>query len=161
MRGKDTTVIIVKPINILLVEDNPGDVRLIHEVFSEHPRLGIHVVGNVVEACEFLNRSGPSQKFPIPDLILLDLNLPGFSATVLLTARSKIPEWMAIPVVMFTSSGLPSDRERCLALGANDYITKPREWSDWTLVLETLIDVHAVKRPAVSQPPTPPPRPTT
>lgn len=156
MRGKDTTVIIVKPVNVLLVEDNPGDVRLIHEVFNEHPRLGIHVVGNVVEACEFLGHTGPSQKHPIPDLILLDLNLPGVSATVLLTERSKIPEWMAIPVVMFTSSGLPSDRERCLALGANDYITKPREWTDWTLVLETLIDVHAMKKkPGSSEKPAP------
>lgn len=152
MRDKDTSAILVKPINVLLVEDNPGDVRLIFEVFSEHPHLGIHVVGNVVEASKFLNRTGPSQTYPVPDLILLDLNLPGFSATVLLTARSKIPEWMAIPVVMFTSSGLPSDRERCLALGANDYITKPREWSDWMLVLETLIDVHAVaKKPGSSE----------
>lgn len=146
MNGKDTTVIIVKPFNLLLVEDNPGDVRLIHEVFRENPRLAIHVVENVVKACEFLNRTGHGQKYPVPDLILLDLNLPGFSATVLLTARTKVPEWQAIPVVMFTSSGLPSDRERCLALGANDYITKPREWADWTVVLETLVDVYEAKK---------------
>jgi len=146
MKGKDTTVVIVKPFNLLLVEDNPGDVRLIHEVFRENPRLGIHVVENVVKACEFLDRAGPSQKYPVPDLILLDLNLPGFSATVLLTARTQVPEWRVIPVVMFTSSALLSDRERCLSLGANDYITKPREWADWTVVLETLVDVYTAKK---------------
>jgi two-component system response regulator len=139
---RDTTALIERPFHLLMIEDNHGDVVLVEEALRHHPRLSVHVVENTVEACRFLKKQDDFAHAPVPDLILLDLNLPVFSGILFLTARQIVPEWFKIPVVVFTSSALESDRERCLALGANDYLTKPREWNDWIMLLETKVDLY-------------------
>lgn len=142
----ESSSVIVRPFHLLLVEDNPGDVRLITEVFQGQRRTFVHHVENTNEACDLLNQKGRFADAQKPDLILLDLNLPVLSGQVFLRARQRIPDWMAIPVVVFTSSANDSDRQACLFLGADDYMVKPREWCDWTLVLHTLVDTYSYRR---------------
>ncbi|SFB69936.1 Response regulator receiver domain-containing protein [Halobiforma haloterrestris] len=115
-----------EPARILLVEDNPGDVRLTREAF-EAARIesDLYVVSDGAEALEFLEQRGEYEDAPRPDLVLLDLNLPRASGEEVLTELKDDPELRTIPVIVLTSSRAEEDIVRSYELHANAYLTKP------------------------------------
>lgn len=116
----------VMPIEILLVEDSPGDVELARgSLESSKLRLVLHVVDDGEEAMDFLRRSGKHAKAPRPDLVLLDLNLPKKDGREVLAEIKADPELKRIPVVILTTSSEEADVLRAYNLHANCYITKP------------------------------------
>jgi CheY-like chemotaxis protein len=119
--GKDA-----KTIEVLLVEDSPGDVRLTREAFKDAKVLiNLSVASDGVEAMAFLNREGDHALAPRPDLILLDLNLPKKDGREVLEEIKQNSELMSIPVVVLTTSASEEDVLRSYRLHANCYITKP------------------------------------
>lgn len=128
--------------NVLLVEDNPGDVNLIRMCAERFPGLVVHHVPNAVQAHRFLLSQHPFDKAPTPDLVLLDLRMPVFDgASVLESMRESLPHG-DIPVVVFTSSTLLTDRVRCQELGASDYINKPADWVAWQSKIHRILKDH-------------------
>jgi CheY-like chemotaxis protein len=120
-----------RPIRILLVEDNPGDADLIRETLAEVvPQLDVLVIGDGAEAVEYLNRRRHGSNDPemrLPDLMLLDLNLPKMSGHEVLAEARKSPELRALPIVVVTSSDASRDIVASYRLGANAYVTKAGE----------------------------------
>jgi len=128
-----------KPVDILLVEDNPGDVRLTKEALRDAKVLNeIFVVRDGVEAMEFLNREGSFAKAPIPDLILLDLNLPRKDGREVLADVKKDPKLKRIPVVVLTTSKADEDIVKSYNLHANAYITKPVDLNRFAEIIHAL-----------------------
>ncbi|MGH2669141.1 MAG: response regulator [bacterium] len=124
-----------RPVEILLVEDNPGDVRLTQEVLSEtQVDNHLNVVRDGQEAIAFLRREYPFNDSPRPDLILLDLNLPRKDGRELLADIKTDSDLKRIPVLVLTTSNAEQDIHRTYQLQANCYIIKP-------LGLEQFIDV--------------------
>lgn len=116
----------IRPVCVLLVEDNPADARLVSEVWRrQRLRLDLHHVASGEAALAFLDQAPPYGDAPMPDLILLDLNLPGISGQEVIEAVRKRPDWAHLPVVVLTSSDEEADIVRSYALGANAYLTKP------------------------------------
>ncbi|HMI51426.1 MAG TPA: response regulator [Candidatus Saccharimonadales bacterium] len=114
------------PIEVLLVEDNPGDVRLTREAFKDAKvHINLHVASDGAEAMSFLGRQGDYAHVPRPDLILLDLNLPKKDGREVLGEIKASPALMSIPVVILTTSASEADILRSYKLHANCYITKP------------------------------------
>jgi CheY-like chemotaxis protein len=112
--------------NVLLVEDNPGDVRLTREAFEESDtEVRLHVVTDGVEALEFLAREGGHTDAPTPDVVLLDLNLPRKSGEEVLETIREDGSLPTPPVVVLTSSDAAEDVARSYELSANAYMTKP------------------------------------
>jgi two-component system, chemotaxis family, response regulator Rcp1 len=139
------------PINILLVEDNPGDVRLTVEALKEgkvHNHLS--VVSDGVEALAFLRNQGPYSDAPRPDLMLLDLNLPKKDGREVLAEIKDDPSLRRIPVVVLTTSEAEADVLKSYALHANCYITKPVDLEQFIHVIGTIEDfwLTIVKLPA-------------
>ena len=117
---------ILSPIEVLLVEDNPGDVRLTQEALKTGKiRNRINVVGDGVEALAYLRREGTHQNTVRPDLILLDLNLPRKDGREVLREIKADPALRSIPVVILTTSKSEEDIARSYDLHANCYVTKP------------------------------------
>jgi CheY-like chemotaxis protein len=115
-----------KPIEILLVEDNPGDVRLTLATFQSGGVLNeIHVAVDGEDAMAFLRRQGQHARAPRPDIILLDLNLPKKSGREVLAEIKADPELLDIPVVVLTISQEESDILQTYDLRAHSYLTKP------------------------------------
>ena len=115
-----------RSIEILLVEDNPGDARLTVEAMREAKlRNRMHVVEDGVEAMAFLRRQGRYGEAPRPDLILLDLNLPRKDGREVLAEVKADPDLKRIPVVILTTSRAEEDVLRAYELHANCYVTKP------------------------------------
>ncbi|SIR73121.1 response regulator [Natronorubrum thiooxidans] len=115
-----------KPAQILLVEDNPGDVRLTEEAFKQgRIENDLHVVSDGNEALEFLYQRGEYADAPRPDLILLDLNLPRKDGEDVLEELKDDSELRSIPVIVLTSSRAEEDVVRSYELHANAYLTKP------------------------------------
>ena len=115
-----------QPIEILLVEDNPADVRFFSEALHmARIRHTLSVVTNGEEAMAFLHRQVPYQSAPRPEVIVLDLKLPRVSWHAVLAALRVDPELRSIPVVVLTSSYAPRDQERSYDLEAEHYVTKP------------------------------------
>src|SRR6202142_4507941 len=115
-----------QPIEILLVEDNPGDVRLTLEVMKDaRVRNHMSMVKDGVEALAFLRHEGDFADAPRPDLILLDLNLPKKDGREVLADIKESPTLKSIPVVILTTSASEADILRSYQLHANCYITKP------------------------------------
>ena len=111
---------------ILLVEDNPGDVRLTQEAFREgHIDNDLHVVHDGAEAMEFLHRQGDHEDAPRPDMVLLDLNLPRMNGDEVLERIRDDPDLCHTPVVVLTGSRAEEDILRSYELQANAYLTKP------------------------------------
>ena len=129
-----------RSIEILLVEDNPGDARLTMEAMRDAKvRNRIHVVEDGVEAMEFLRRQGRYGDAPRPDLILLDLNLPKMDGREVLAEVKADPNLKRIPVVVLTTSQAEEDVLRAYDLHANCYVTKPVDLAQFMKIVE-LID---------------------
>jgi CheY-like chemotaxis protein len=128
-----------EPIEILLVEDNPGDVRLTREALSEGGVLNnLHVVGDGVDAMAYLRQDGEYADATTPDLVLLDLNLPKMDGTEVLEEVKADPDLRRIPVVVLTSSAAEEDIVRSYDLHANAYITKPVDMDQFIEVARNL-----------------------
>lgn len=139
------------PINILLVEDNPGDVRLTQEAFKEGKlRNKLNVVSDGVEALDFLYLRHPYQDAPTPDLILLDLNLPKMDGREVLEHIKADKKLRRIPVVVLTTSKAEEDILKSYNLHANCYITKPVELDEFFHIIQTIEDfwLTVVKLPS-------------
>jgi CheY-like chemotaxis protein len=117
---------VVFPIEVLLVEDDPGDVLMTREAFEEHKlRNRLSVVSDGDEALAYLRQEGIHRDAPRPDLILLDLNLPRRDGREVLSEIKSDPELRRIPVVVLTTSQADEDILRSYQLHANAYVTKP------------------------------------
>ena len=127
----------MKVIEILLVEDNPGDARLTREALAQSKvRNNLHHARDGEEALDFLRGSGPGGQHPHPDLILLDLNLPRRHGREVLEEIKSDPALMHIPVVILTSSQAEEDILRSYQSHANCFITKPVDLEQLTKVVQ-------------------------
>ena len=126
-------------VQILLVEDNPGDIRLTQEAMKEGDLPNkLHVVKDGVEAIAFLRRQGPYSDAPRPDLILLDLNLPKKSGREVLEDIKSDPALKTIPVVVLTTSDAKTDVVNVYQLHANCFITKPVDLEEFMNVVRRI-----------------------
>jgi len=126
-------------IEILLVEDNPGDVRLTKEALREGKILNnLNVVADGVEALAFLRRTGDYAGVPRPELILLDLNLPKKDGREVLAEIKNDKNLRTIPVVVLTSSSAEQDIVKSYNLHANCYITKPVDLDQFITVVKSI-----------------------
>ena len=129
----------VKLIDILVVEDNPGDARLIMEVLKSNKiHNSLHIVADGVEAMDFLNKKGPYQNMPRPDLIFLDLNLPRKDGREVLSELKSDDNLKQIPIVVMTMSQAEEDILRSYSLHANCYVTKPLNLDQFIKVIESI-----------------------
>jgi CheY-like chemotaxis protein len=130
-----------RPIRVLLVEDNPGDVRLTIEAMREGRVLNsLSVAGDGEEAMAFLRKQPPHQDAPRPDLILLDLNLPRKDGREVLAEIKSDDSLRRIPVVILTTSRAEEDVLRSYDLHANCYITKPVDLDQFINVVKSIND---------------------
>jgi two-component system, chemotaxis family, response regulator Rcp1 len=143
-----------KPVDVLLVEDNPGDVRLTIEVLKEAKIINkLSVATDGVEAMDFLQKKGKFQDAPRPDLILLDLNLPKKDGREVLAEIKTDPDLKRIPVVILTTSQDEQDILKSYNLHANCYITKPVDLTQFIAVVKAVENfwVSIVKLPPKKQ----------
>jgi two-component system, chemotaxis family, response regulator Rcp1 len=127
------------PLHILLVDDNPGDADLTRDALESGKVLvRITVVVDGEQALAYLRSQHPFEQAERPDLILLDLNLPGVSGREVLGEIKKDPSLRAIPVVVLSSSDAASDVSRSYDLGANCYITKPVGLAEFQSIVQTV-----------------------
>ena len=127
------------PVEILLVEDNPGDVRLTKEALKEGKVYNnLHWAKDGVEALEFLKRQGKHAKAPRPDIILLDLNLPKKDGREVLALIKKDSDLKQIPVVVLTTSEAEEDVLKSYELHANCYVTKPVDLEKFIHVVQSI-----------------------
>lgn len=126
-----------RKVNILLVEDNSGDVILTKEAFSEiNFSDNIYVVTDGEDALDFLYQRGKFEQAPTPDLILLDLNLPRRDGREVLQEIKKHPKFHRIPVIILTTSKSDKDVKYCFANHANSYITKPIDYAEFVNIIK-------------------------
>ena len=140
-----------KAIEVLLVEDNPGDVRLTKEALKEGRLLNnVNVVGDGIEALSFLRRKDKYEQVVQPDLILLDLNLPKKDGREVLAEIKADPNLRRIPVVILTTSSAEEDILKTYDLHANCYVTKPVDLDRFMGVVKSIEDfwVSVVKLPS-------------
>ncbi|HVL87037.1 MAG TPA: response regulator [Candidatus Thermoplasmatota archaeon] len=131
----------IRPAEILLVEDNPGDVRLTREALRESKLINrLSVAQDGEEAIAFLRREGAYVKAPRPDLVLLDLNLPRKNGREVLAEMKADPQLRRIPVVILTSSKSEEDVVRSYDLHANCYVTKPVSLDRFVDVVRSIED---------------------
>jgi CheY-like chemotaxis protein len=127
------------PIEILLVEDNPGDVRLTRETLKETKVLNtLSVVDDGEKALQFLRRQAPYENAPRPDLVLLDLNIPKLDGREVLQSIKDDPDLRVIPVVVLTTSKAEEDILKSYQLHANCYISKPVELDGFITVVRSI-----------------------
>ncbi len=137
-------------IDVLLVEDDDGDVLMTREAFEHHKiRNNLHVVQDGEEALQFLRREGQYEDAPRPGLILLDLNLPRRDGREVLAELKADPELRVIPVVVLTTSEAEEDILRSYSLHANAYVSKPVDFDRFIDVIRQIDDffVTVVKLP--------------
>jgi len=133
-------------VDILLVEDNLGDIQLFTEAIEETAAdLKIFSIRDGIEAIKFLRNEPPYQDAPKPAIILLDLNLPGKDGRKILAEIKSDPALAIIPVVIFSGSDAPQDVSACYSLHANCYIVKPRDLSGLTETIRSLVDFWLMK----------------
>jgi chemotaxis family two-component system response regulator Rcp1 len=129
------------PLQVLLVEDSPGDVRLTQEAFREANRtIVLHVASDGVEAMAFLRREGTHTAAPRPDLILLDLNLPRMDGREVLAHIKGDHELMTIPIVILTTSSAEADIVKSYELHANCYLSKPVQLDAFEVLVKSIND---------------------
>ena len=129
------------PVNVLLVEDSPGDVRLTQEALKDAKvHINLHVASDGIEAMAFLLREGAHAENPRPDLILLDLNLPRKDGREVLKEIKESATLATIPVVILTTSAAQEDVINSYRLHANCYITKPVSLDGFLKVVQSIDD---------------------
>src|SRR5277367_5691679 len=128
-------------IDVLLVEDDEGDVLMTREAFEFHKiRNRLHVVSDGKQALQLLRKTGPYADAPRPGLILLDVNLPRVSGLEVLAELKQDPELLAVPVVMLTTSQAEEDILRSYKLHANAYVSKPVDFEAFTSAIRQIDD---------------------
>lgn len=128
-----------RPIRILLVEDDPGDVMITTEALEQTQLLHeLHTVGDGEEALHFLLREGVYRKAPRPDLVLLDLNLPRVDGRQVLTKVKEDPDLLSIPIVILSTSEAEEDILRSYQLHANAYVSKPVDFQAFLTVVRQI-----------------------
>ena len=128
-----------KPFEILLAEDNHGDVRLIEETLKKNKvSINLHVMKDGIEALSFLKRKGKHSNAPHPDLVLLDLHLPKKEGLEVLKKIKGDPDLKRIPVIILTTSGAEEDVLKSYQLHGNCYITKPINLDQYVTVLKSI-----------------------
>jgi len=140
------------PIEILLVEDNPGDARLTKEALRDAKvRNNLHVVLDGVEALAFLRRQGKHAAVPKPDLILLDLNLPKKDGREVLEEIKQDDQLRHIPIVILTTSQAEKDIIESYRLRANAFVTKPVDLEQFLKVVQSIehfwLEIVKLSRP--------------
>jgi two-component system, chemotaxis family, response regulator Rcp1 len=133
-------------VDILLIEDNAGDVKLITDALAEtekHPSF--NVVRDGMEAMQFLKHEGTFQNAPRPQIIMLDLNLPRKDGREVLNEIKSDPSLRLIPVIVFSSSDAPLDIYNCYALCANCYLVKPRDLFSLIDTINSLVEFWLTK----------------
>jgi CheY-like chemotaxis protein len=131
----------VAPLDVLLVDDDPGDILMTREAFEFYQlRNTLHVVTDGEQALQFLHRTGPYTDAPRPGLILLDVNLPKLSGLEVLAELKKDPELLAVPVVMLTTSQADEDILRSYKLHANAYVSKPVDFEHFIAAIRQIDD---------------------
>jgi two-component system, chemotaxis family, response regulator Rcp1 len=134
------------PIDVLLVEDSPGDVRLTQEAFHEANRaIHLHVATDGVEAMAFLRREGVHVSAPRPDLILLDLNLPKMDGREVLAHIKGDDDLKTIPTVILTTSTAEADIVKSYELQANCYLSKPVQLDAFENLVKSINDFWLTK----------------
>ena len=129
------------PLQILLVEDSPGDVRLTQEAFREAgTRIDLHVAVDGVAAMSFLRRQGDHGQAPRPDFILLDLNLPKMDGREVLAHIKEDTSLKTIPTIILTTSEADGDILKSYQLQANCYLNKPVQFDAFETVVRTIND---------------------
>lgn len=128
-----------RPVNILLIEDNPGDVRLAQEAFKEGKyNVNLEVVMDGLEALKFLHKEAPYHDVVTPDLILLDLNLPKKDGREVLREVKSDPDLKCIPIVVLTTSNAQQDILKSYNLHVNSYINKPVDFDKFFDIIQTI-----------------------
>jgi CheY-like chemotaxis protein len=126
-------------VDVLLVEDDEGDVLMTREAFEFHKiRNPLHVVTDGEQALQFIRRAGPFADAPRPGLILLDVNLPRVSGLEVLAELKQDPDLHVIPVVMLTTSQAEEDILRSYELHANAYVTKPVDFEHFVAAVRQI-----------------------
>jgi two-component system response regulator len=140
----------IRPAEVLLVEDDPGDEMMTREAFEDN-KIGnsLHVVRDGLEALDFLYKRGAYEGAPTPDLILLDLNLPKYDGRQVLEKVKSDADLAMIPVVVLTTSAAEEDILRSYKLHANAYVTKPVDLDQFMAAIRQIDDffVTVVKLP--------------
>jgi chemotaxis family two-component system response regulator Rcp1 len=135
-----------RPLNVLLVEDSPGDVRLTQEAFRDANRsVHLHVASDGVEAMAFLRHEGAHVRAPRPDIILLDLNLPQMDGREVLAYIKEDESLKAIPTVILTTSDSEADIAKSYQLQANCYLKKPVQLEAFENLVKSINDFWLTK----------------
>lgn len=133
-------------VEVLLVEDSPGDVRLTREAFRDaNMSIHLHVATDGVEAMAFLRREGEYAKAPRPDMILLDLNLPRMDGREVLAHIKADPDLRLIPTVILTTSESEADIVKSYQLQANCYLSKPVQLDAFESLVKSINDFWLTK----------------
>jgi len=126
---------------ILMVDDNPADIDLTSEVLAQSKgHFHVNAVNDGVEALSFLQRHGKYAGAPVPDLVVLDLNLPRKDGCAVLSSIKADPALAKIPVVIFTTSQAEADITRSYKLGANCYLKKPGNLPEFVAVVQSMAE---------------------
>jgi chemotaxis family two-component system response regulator Rcp1 len=134
------------PIDVLLVEDSPGDVRLTQEAFRETNRaIHLHVASDGIEAMAFLRQEGKHANVPRPDFILLDLNIPKMDGREVLSQIKTDEDLKTIPTIILTTSDAEADIVRSYQLQANCYLSKPVQLDEFEAVVKSINDFWLMK----------------
>jgi CheY-like chemotaxis protein len=132
-----------RPYHVLLVDDDPADIALIGQSFTEHQApVSLHVTNDGVQALAFLRREEGYTEVPRPDLILLDLNMPRMDGRAVLAEVKSDRDLATIPVVMLTTSDQPGDIAASYAGHANAYVTKPIDLADLDAAIAKIYDFY-------------------
>ena len=134
------------PVEVLLVEDSPGDVRLTRDAFREtNESIRLHVAVDGVEAMDFLKKRGVFVDSPRPDFILLDLNIPKMDGREVLAQIKRDNDLKTIPTIILTTSDSEADIKKSYELQANCYLNKPVQLDDFESVVKSINDFWTTK----------------